>query len=164
MTENSYIIRIMRDEDYPQVHKLWKQISGFAMRTLDDSEEGVLRFIHRNPTTSIVAEIDGEIIGTILAGHDGRQASFYHVCVRKDKRNMGIGTAMVTAAMRALNEEHVNKITLVAFRKNEVGNRFWQHVGWKQREDVNVYEFVLNEKNISTFNEEVYAPSNSSEK
>ena len=93
----------MRDEDYPQVHKLWKQISGFAMRTLDDSEEGVLRFIHRNPTTSIVAEMDGEIIGTILAGHDGRQASFYHVCVRKDKRNMGIGTAMVTAAMRALN-------------------------------------------------------------
>lgn len=155
MTEHTYQIRVMRDEDYQEVHKLWKQISGFAMRTLDDSEEGVLRFIHRNPTTSIVAEMEGEIVGTILAGHDGRQASFYHVCVRKDKRNMGIGTAMVTAAMRALNEEHVNKITLVAFRKNEVGNRFWQHVGWKIREDVNVYEFVLNDKNISTFNEEV---------
>jgi ribosomal protein S18 acetylase RimI-like enzyme len=155
MTEHTYQIRVMRDEDYQEVHKLWKQISGFAMRTLDDSEEGVLRFIHRNPTTSIVAEMEGEIVGTILAGHDGRQASFYHVCVRKDRRNMGIGTAMVTAAMRALNEEHVNKITLVAFRKNEVGNRFWQHVGWKIREDVNVYEFVLNDKNISTFNEEV---------
>ena len=155
MTEHTYQIRVMRDEDYQEVHKLWKQISGFAMRMLDDSEEGVLRFIHRNPTTSIVAEMEGEIVGTILAGHDGRQASFYHVCVRKDRRNMGIGTAMVTAAMRALNEEHVNKITLVAFRKNEVGNRFWQHVGWKIREDVNVYEFVLNDKNISTFNEEV---------
>ena len=123
MTDQNYIIRVMRDEDYPQVHQLWKQISGFAMRTLDDSEEGVLRFIHRNPTTSIVAEMDGEIIGTILAGHDGRQAAFY-------------------------------KITLVAFRKNEVGNRFWKHVGWKQREDVNVYEFVLNEKNIAIFNGE----------
>ena len=154
MEPQEYTIRVMTDADYPQVHRLWKQISGFAMRTLDDSEDFVRRFIRRNPTTSIVAEMDGEIVGTILAGHDGRQASFYHVCVRKDKRKMGIGTAMATAAMRALKEEHVNKITLVAFRKNVVGNQFWQHAGWKQREDVNVYEFALNEENIAIFNEE----------
>ncbi len=154
MEEPNYTIRVMTDADYPQVHKLWKEISGFALRTLDDSEAFVRRFIRRNPTTSIVAESDGEIVGTILAGHDGRQASFYHVCVRKDKRNQGIGTAMATAAMRALQAEHVNKITLVAFRRNEIGNRFWQHAGWKKQEDTNVYEFILNEENISIFNQE----------
>lgn len=92
------------------------------MRSIDDSREGVERFLKRNPGISVVAEADGEIVGAILCGHDGRRAGLYHVCVREDCRQRGIGKAMVTACMRKLQEEQISKVSLVAFRDNEVGN------------------------------------------
>ena len=151
MTEDINI-RVMQMEDYDRVKALWMTIHGFGIRSIDDSRAGVERFIRRNPTTSIVAEYNNEIIGSILCGHDGRTATFYHVCVREDMRRRGIGKTMAVAAMRACQEEHVNKVSLVAFKKNEIGNQFWHGAGWKLREDLNTYDFVLNEENITNFN------------
>ena len=124
----TYTIREMKLEDYEAVDALWMGIKGFGIRSIDDSKEGVARFIKRNPTTSIVAEADGEIVGAILCGHDGRQGCFYHVCVREDLRKHGIGKAMAVAAMKALQEEKINKVCLIAFADNQVGNEFWKSV------------------------------------
>ena len=74
------MIRVMTIEDYDEVYKLWKKIRGFGIRSIDDSKEGVERFLRRNPTTSFVAVKEGKIVGSILCGHDGRQGSLYHVC------------------------------------------------------------------------------------
>ena len=49
-------IRVMTIEDFDQVHALWMSIKGFGIRSVDDSKEGVERFLKRNPTTSVVAE------------------------------------------------------------------------------------------------------------
>ena len=142
----------MTEEDYDAVHDLWMQIHGFGIRSIDDSREGVTRFLRRNPTTSIVAEADGKIVGSILCGHDGRRGCFYHVCVQEMYRNHGIGKTMATAAMRALQKEHINKVTLVAFTSNTIGNQFWNEEGWDLRDDLNYYDFTLNEENITRFN------------
>lgn len=149
--ETGIVIREMKQEDYEEIYKLWNTINGFGMRSIDDSREGIERFIKRNPTTSVVAEIDGKIVGTILCGHDGRRGCFYHVCVQKEYRTYGIGKSMALAAMQALQKEHINKVCLIAFKSNEVGNRFWKSVGWNFREDLNYYDFVLNDENITTF-------------
>ena len=141
-------IRVMTIEDYEKVYALWTSIKGFAIRSLDDSKEAIERFIKRNPTTSVVAEENGEIIGAILCGHDGRRACFYHVCVKEEYRKHGIGKQMVLTAIEALKEEYVSKINLIAFQSNEVGNKFWKSMGWTFREDVNYYDFTLNEDNI----------------
>ena len=69
------MVRIMTIEDYEGVYALWKKIKGFGIRSIDDSKEGVARFLKRNPTTSVVAEKDGRIVGSILCGHDGLQTS-----------------------------------------------------------------------------------------
>lgn len=146
-------IRPMTIADYDCVFEIWKTIKGFGLRSLDDSREGTKRFLKRNPTTSMVAEADGKIVGSILCGHDGRSGCFYHVCVKEEYRKHGIGKQMATAAMRALQAEHINKVNLIAFKKNEVGNVFWEHVGWTKRSDINYFEFGLNEENITKFNE-----------
>ena len=97
------MIRVMKMEDYDQVYALWSRIHGFGLRSVDDSREGIRRFLERNPTTSVVAEEDGRIVGAILCGHDGRRGCLYHVCVDEGYRMRGIGKAMVVAAMEALN-------------------------------------------------------------
>ena len=112
------MIRTMKIEDYDNVRALWDSIVGFGIRSVDDSYEGVERFLKRNPTTSIVAEEDGKIIGSILCGHDGRRGCFYHVCVENSKRQQGIGNQMAKAAIEALKKEQINKVSLIAFKKN----------------------------------------------
>ncbi|WP_167958565.1 GNAT family N-acetyltransferase [Anaerosporobacter faecicola] len=137
------MIRQMTIEDYDNVYKLWQTIEGFAIRTIDDSREGIERFLLRNPKTSVVYEEDQVIIGAILCGHDGRQGCFYHVCVHKDHRNRGIGHKMVQAAVEALKKEKINKVNLVAFTQNAVGNTFWNELGWRYRQDLNNYDFTI---------------------
>ena len=79
MNDTNLTIRPMIIDDFEQVHSLWMEIHGFGIRSIDDSKEGVERFIRRNPTTSMVAVCDGKIVGAILCGHDGRRAGLYHV-------------------------------------------------------------------------------------
>ncbi len=146
-------IRTMTIEDYEEVYALWRSIRGFAMRSLDDSREGVERFLERNPTSSVVALEDGKVVGSILCGHDGRRGCLYHVCVREDYRRLGIGKAMVVHCMNALKAEEINKVSLIAFTINDVGNAFWNCIGWTKREDLNYYDFTLNEANITAFNQ-----------
>ncbi len=145
------MIRTMRIEDYDGVYALWMSINGFRIRSVDDSREGVEIFLKRNPTTSVVAEEDGKIVGAILCGHDGRRGCLYHVCVDREYRRRGIGKAMVVKAMQELKSEKINKVSLIAFTKNDIGNAFWNRIGWTKREDLNYYDFTLNEDNITTF-------------
>ena len=145
-------LRAMLAEDYDKVRALWESIHGFAIRSIDDSRENIVRFLKRNTGISVVAERAGEIVGAILCGHDGRTATFYHVCVAESCRRRGIGKQMVVFCMNALIREQINTISLVAFTDNDVGNRFWNGIGWKVRSDVNQYEFKLNEKNVIAFN------------
>ncbi len=152
MKKTDYEIRVMTIADYEEVYALWQSIHGFGIRSIDDSKEGVERFLKRNPSTSVVAVSEGKIIGAILCGHDGRTGCFYHVCVQEEYRKQGIGKSMAVACMRALKNEDINKVMLVAFTSNSIGNQFWKGAGWKYREDLNYYDFVLNEKNITAFN------------
>ena len=92
---------------------------------------------------------------SILCGHDGRRGCLYHVCVRKGYRRRGVGKAMVVACMEALKAEEINKVSLIAFTKNDIGNAFWKQMGWTKRQDLNYYDFTLNEANITAFIEDV---------
>lgn len=145
------MIREMTIEDYEGVKALWLSIKGFAIRSIDDSKEGVTRFLNRNPGTSVVAVEDGKVVGAILCGHDGRRGCLYHVCVAKEYRRQGIGKAMVIHCMEALKKEKINKVSLIAFTVNDIGNAFWRQIGWTKREDLNYYDFTLNSENITAF-------------
>ena len=145
-------LRTMTIEDYDEVFALWTKIRGFGIRSIDDSKEGIEMFLKRNPSTSVVAEEDGKIVGSILCGHDGRRGCLYHVCVDEDHRRKGIGKAMVVRAMESLRAEKINKVTLIAFTDNDLGNAFWNTIGWTKREEYNYYDYVLNAENITAFN------------
>ena len=129
-------IRLMTISDYEAVYSLWSNTAGMGMRSLDDSFEGITRFLKRNPLTSFIAEIDNNIVGVILCGHDGRRGYIYHTAVKPYSRKQGIGKELVEAAINALKEENINKVALVVFDTNEIGNSFWGSVGFIKRDDL----------------------------
>ena len=149
-----YKLRCMKIEDYEAVKELWLTIKGFAIRSIDDSYEGVKRFLERNPSTSVVAEYKGNIVGAILCGHDGRRGCLYHVCVHEKFRRRGIGRAMVVFCINALEAENISNVSLIAFTSNDIGNAFWNEIGWRRRQDLNNYDLVLNRENRISIVEE----------
>lgn len=137
-------IRIMTKDDYESVYQLWLNTPGMGLNTLDDSIEGISKYLKRNPNTCFVAENDNEIIGVIMGGHDGRRGFIYHLAVKVSERNSGIGTKLVDNVMSALEKEGIHKVALVVYGKNEIGNAFWENIGFITREDL-----VYRNKNIT---------------
>lgn len=130
------IIRQMTIEDYQALYDLWTHTPGMGLNNLDDSKEGIEKYLKRNPTTCFVAEEKGNMIGVIISGHDGRRGFIYHTTVHPDYRKQGIGKTLVNSAMKALEAEGIHKAALVVFAKNEIGNAFWEKLGFTERHDI----------------------------
>ena len=129
-------IRPMNISDYEQAYKLWLSCKGMGLNDLDDSKEGTEKFLNRNPETCFVAEEKGKIIGTILAGNDGRRGYIYHTAVSTEYRNNGIATKLVEEVMAAFKTLGINKTALAVFSKNKEGNAFWEKNGFTERDDL----------------------------
>jgi ribosomal protein S18 acetylase RimI-like enzyme len=129
-------IRLMTPADYDAVYALWDGTPGVGLNALDDSREGIARYLARNPTSCFVALEDGGLAGVILAGHDGRRGVIYHMTVSPAQRRKGIGKALVDAALGALKAEGITKVLLVVMKSNDTGNKFWESIGFTEREDL----------------------------
>lgn len=140
-------IRRMYINDYEKVHKLWLSCEGVGLNEMDDSRDGIERFLLRNPDTCFVAEREGKVAGVILAGNDGRRAYIYHLAVDKEYRGKGIATQLVDAVMDALKLLGVQKAALVVFKDNAEENAFWQKMGFTVREDLTYRNKVILEQN-----------------
>ena len=137
-------IRLMNQADYDGVYDLWINTPGIGLNKTDDSREGIEKYLRRNPDTCFVAEESSRIIGVIMSGHDGRRGFIHHTAVKPSGRNRGIGSALVEHAMTSLKNEGINKVALVVFNKNEIGNSFWEKRGFTSREDL-----IYRNKNIN---------------
>ena len=129
-------VRKMVPEDYGNVYALWMSCTGMGLNDLDDSEEGIRRYLERNPDTCFVAEEESAIVGVILSGHDGRRGYIYHTAVAPARQRQGIGARLVGAAVTAMRSAGINKAALVVFGRNEAGNAFWERMGFTVREDI----------------------------
>ena len=138
-------IRIMHISDYEQVYQLWLSCAGMGLNHLDDSKEGIERFLNRNPETCFVAETEQTIVGVMIAGNDGRRGYIYHTAVHPDYRHQGIATRLVDRVMEALKASGINKTALVVFAKNAEGNAFWEKNGFTVRDDLVYRNKAINE-------------------
>ena len=133
---NNINMRKMKVSDLEKALALWRKTPGVVVREYDDSVEGFIRFLSRNPETSLVLELSEEIVGTLLCGNDGRRAFLYHFVVREDLRGKGLGKQLLNAAYKHLIEQGVPKAGLVALQENKDGLNFWTHNNWILRDDL----------------------------
>lgn len=142
-----YTVRLVIPEDYDAIYELWNSTeqSRRALNLVDDSREGIARYLARNPNTCFAAEREGRIIGVILTGHDGRRAIIHHLCVHPDCRRMGIAGDLVSRAEEALKKEGIQKIFGLVFKDNDAANDFWEQQGYSLRTNLNYRNKSLNE-------------------
>jgi len=121
--------------DYHDVYNLWLSTPGMGLNDNDDTEAGIQRYLSRNPDTCFVAENEGEIVGTILSGHDGRRGLIFHLAVKALDRERGIGSTLLEHAIEALKSEGISKVYAIVYKSNVLGNAFWEKRGFSIPED-----------------------------
>ena len=138
-------IRKMTIADYDGVYALWMSCRNMGFNDVDDSREGIERFLRRNPETVFIAVEDGEVEGVILGGHDGRRGFIHHMAVREKCRRTGLGTKLLDTCLEVMKREQISKVALLVFKYNEAGNAFWEAQGFTVREDLNYRNKALRE-------------------
>ena len=145
-----YTIRKVTADDYDSLLELWNSTeqSKRALNPVDDSREGIGKYLRRNPDTCFLAEDENSrVIGVILTGHDGRRAMIHHMCVHPDFRRMGVAAALADRAEEALRSEGISKIFGLVFKDNKPGSAFWESRGFTKRTDLDYFNKSLN-KNV----------------
>ena len=136
LDQTKFEIRVMTIDDYEKVYSLWMSCKNMGFNNLDDSREGIAKYLRRNPATCFVAECGDSIVGVILSGHDGRRGFIHHLAVAENCRRQGIATELLECAVSSLAAEGINKVALLVFNRNEAGNAFWEKNGFTSREDL----------------------------
>ena len=144
--ENKLTYKIVTAADYDELYALWNQVEQTkrALNPVDDSREGISRYIKRNPSTCFAALSDGKIVGAILTGHDGRRGMIHHLCVHPDFQRLGIARALVSKAEEALKKEGITKAFGLVFKDNDKANSFWEKMGYSLRTNLNYRNKSLN--------------------
>lgn len=139
----SVSLRPMTLEDCPQVLALWRQSEGIGLND-SDSAPAIANFFARNPDLSPVAlSPGGEVVGAVLCGHDGRRGYLHHLAVAEEHRNQGIASELIDWCFDRLFALGIQKCNVFLFKDNAAGARFWQHVGWNARDDLRVFQRVV---------------------
>lgn len=140
------MIKRMSIDDYPQLFALWKNTPNMGLRSLDDSREGIMLFLNRNPNTNFIVYEDDKLVGAILCGNDGRSGYIYHTVVLPEYRGHGIASALVDAAVHALKEEGITRVCLNVMESNEQGKAFWVKRGWEKKDFLGFYSKSITDK------------------
>lgn len=133
-----YQIRELQLADYEAVLALWQTTPGISV-TSADSLGNLAVFLARNRGLSFVAAAGTDIVGTSLCGHDGRRGFIYHLAVRPDWRRQGIGKRLLTRSLNALQAGGITKCHLFVLADNRDGMAFWEHSGFRQRQDIHIF-------------------------
>lgn len=131
----------MTIDDYGAVVELWRSCEGLSIRDAD-SRDGVQRYLARNPGLSFVAARGARIVGSIMAGHDGKRGYIQHLAVAEEARRQGVATSLVARCVDALRAEGIEKSHVHVLKNNGDGRAYWSKLGWRQRGEVVMYSFI----------------------
>jgi N-acetylglutamate synthase len=126
-------------EDYPKVYDLWNNAGNGIHLRLSDQPEEIKKKIERDPDLFILAEVDGQIIGTVMGGFDGRRGMMYHLAVDKAYRERGIATNLVNELEKRLRAKGCVRYYLLVTKENQEAIEFYENLGWELMDDLLAY-------------------------
>jgi len=130
-----FLTRKMSLSDYKQALQLWQSLPGMGLSRADE-KENIRDFLLKNANTCFVALKNGNLVGTILGGSDGRRGYIYHLAVHQSEQKKGVGKKLVDLCLDEFKESGIQKCHIFVISDNAEGITFWKKVGWQLRDDI----------------------------
>jgi len=117
-------------DDIEGVLAFWQEA---AQPTSTDSTEVLANLVGRQPGALIVADVDGHIVGSVIAGWDGWRGSIYRLAVGPDQRRNGLGRALLRAAEDRLTALGARRLHAIVVESNDDAVAFWTASDWEHQ-------------------------------
>lgn len=128
------VIRNAELDEVGELIEFWSRAGENAERPADQPG-AVERLIERDPEALIVAEIGGQVVGTIIAGWDGWRANLYRLAVAPEHRGRGVGRRILTAAEDQLRGRGAERFCAMVLNDNTLGQSLWAATDYVQQDD-----------------------------
>ena len=138
-------IRAATATDFTQVLELWRSIDRHV--GLADRIEHLDTLHMHSPDLFLIAEREGEVIGTLIAGWDGWRAQMARLAVAPALRRRGIARRLVEEGERRLREMGAKRIYALVDRSSDPAQPFWASLGYAAND--NIVQFSRNLLGVS---------------
>jgi ribosomal protein S18 acetylase RimI-like enzyme len=125
--------------DYARVLALWQGAGeGIGIGPSDQLEE-IEKKVRRDPDLFLVAEADGQIVGSVIGGFDGRRGMIYHLAVASEYRRQGLAKRLMDEVEDRLRQKGCRKAYLLVKKGNDTAKIFYETRGWAGMDFVELY-------------------------
>ncbi len=125
--------------DYDGALKLWGSMEIGVQVGRSDTPAEIQRKLQRDPDLFLIAEINDEIIGTIIGGYDGRRGMIYHLAVHARVREQGVGSLLLEEVEKRLQARGCKKCYLLITADNSGAAQFYERRNWREMKDDRIF-------------------------
>ncbi len=126
-------------EDYSPVIRFWEKIEKGIHVGRSDASGEIEKKLLRDPDLFLIAEAEGEFIGTVIGGFDGRRGFVYHLAVSAAYRGQGIGSCLLKEVEDRLRARGCLRCFLFVTSDNDEAMRFYERQGWTPMDEDRPY-------------------------
>jgi ribosomal protein S18 acetylase RimI-like enzyme len=130
---SAWTLRPARREDLPAVLELWREAN--AVPSVTDDVGSLEALLHTDAEALMVADVGGEVVGSLIAAWDGWRGSFYRLAVSPGHRRQGLARALVEAGETRLRDRGARRLTAFVDAGEEPAVAFWEAVGFQAQRD-----------------------------
>ena len=123
------IVRAFKESDDARVIELWT-FAGLV-RAWNDPQKDIARKLKVQRELFLVAELEGTVVGVVMAGYEGHRGWVNYLAVDIGQRRRGIGSALMRDAERRLRLLGCPKINLQVRAENRDVQAFYAALGFK---------------------------------
>lgn len=131
---NTMEIRVFRQEDFEEVITLWERCD--LLRPWNDPEMDIERKLQHDADLFLVAEVGGEIVGSLMGGYDGHRGSAYYLGVHPEFRGRGIANALLSRLEKKLIARGCPKIHIMVREENDLVIGMYEKLEYEQQDVV----------------------------
>jgi ribosomal protein S18 acetylase RimI-like enzyme len=125
--------------DYSPAVKLWESVEAGVHVGRSDTLEEIQKKLQRDPDLFLVAELNGEIVGTVIGGYDGRSGMIYHLAVHQTVRKQGVGAQLLNEVEKRLQTKGCVKSYLLVMADNDNAIQFYEKHNWREMKEVRIF-------------------------
>jgi ribosomal protein S18 acetylase RimI-like enzyme len=125
--------------DYAYTLKLWESIEAGVHVGRSDAFEEIQKKLKHDPDLFLVAEMNEEIVGTVIGGYDGRRGMIYHLAVHETVRERGVGALLLNEVEKRLQAKGCVKCYLLVLADNERAIQFYENRDWHEMKEVRIF-------------------------
>ena len=128
MVGNTMEIRVFRQQDFEEVITLWERCE--LLRPWNDPEMDIERKVNHDVSLFLVAEVNGEVVGTVMGGYDGHRGSVYYLAVAPGRQRLAIGRSLMERVDQRLLAMGCPKINVLVRTTNVQVIAFYEKLGY----------------------------------